>query len=191
MSPTAAPQVDPRWGDYEGEGIWHVCDECGHLKEVEQDADFRNMLEDLCREISASSRELYAAYDIGSGGGRWDVIPSEGLFKFTTADGRVAICDYGVVSSWNPDTHSWMWGWGFPDGWIAAKALAAVNVAHRAGVSNGWQAVTERLLAVNEHEAWHLTNLVAHLNGWPLVYRARVNERNCHYFALSRPTWAN
>ena len=192
MSASAAPQVDPRWGDYEGEGIWYVCDDCGHLTEIEdEDGDFRNLLEDLCEQVSQSSRDMYTAFDIGSGGGRWDVLPDDGLFKFTNANGRVAISSYGVVSSWNENTHSWMWAWGFPDGWTKPKALEAVNAAYRAGVTNDWQAVTKRLLAVNEHEAWHLTNLVAHLNGWPMVYRARVNEMNWHYFALSRPVWAN
>lgn len=191
MSATVAPQIDPRWGDYDGEGIWYVADDGGALIQTEDCPAFRSMLERLGRNVSRTSRSLYEAFGIGSKGGRWDVLPEQGLFKFTGADGRVAMANYGVVSSWNADTHSWMWGWGFPDGWVSSKALEPVNLAYRAGLGNDWQAVTKRLLAMNEHEAWHLTSLVAHLNGWPLVYRAQVNDINWHYFALSHPAWVH
>jgi hypothetical protein len=191
MSATAVQDRDPRWGDYQGEGIWYACDGCGALHETDEDAEFTALLEQVCSDIGESSHALYEEFGIHDSEGRWDVIPEEGLFKFTDADGRIATAPYGVVSSWNEKSHSWMWAWSFPEEWCPNPPRTAVEKTWEIGAANGWQAVTERLLAVNEHEAWHLTNLVAHLAGWPLVYRARVNDINWHYYAIARPVRAS
>ncbi len=187
MSATSAPDRDPNWGDYDGNGIWYACSGCKTLHETKDTPEFHALLEQLCCDIGASSREIYDMLGIGTGEGRWDVNPQEGLFTFTDPHGRVSIAPYGVVASWNERSHSWMWAWGFPENWFPEPALAASVRTLAAGKENGWQAVTERLLAVNEHEAWHLTKLVAHVNGWPLTYRAKVNDINWHYYAIARP----
>lgn len=189
MSASSIPERDERWGDYNGEGIWYACADCGTLHQTEDDVGFHNLLEHLCAEIGEQSAALYETFEVGDPNGRWATVEDQGLFEFISPDGRKAVCDYGVVSSWNERTHSWMWGWGFPDEWVHEKALKPVNHAYDLALANGWQSVTERLLAVNEHEAWHLTKLVAHLNSMPMVYRARVNDINWHYFAMTRPRW--
>ncbi len=186
-NPFRRKDQDPPESDYAGEGIWFACPDCNRLHETENGAGFRPLLERLCDEIGESSLAIYAELGLGDRSGRWDVMPEQALFKFTESDGRTAMAPYGVVASWNEDSHSWMWAWGFPEGWMPEAAVAAAQRARARGEEEGWQALTERMLAVNEEEAWHLTNLVAHLNGWPLVYRAKVNEKNWHFFAIDRP----
>lgn len=186
-----ATEIDPRWGEYQGTGIWYSCDGCGTLHPIEETTEFRALLEKLCDDIGASSQEIYASFEIGNPDGRWDIFPEEGFFKFTTADGRASIARYGVVASWNQESHSWLWAWAFPDDWTAPAALEVAKTVHAEGVKHGWQAVTEKYLAVDEDEAWHLTELAAHFSKMPLVYRAKVNEKNWHFFAIERPTWTN
>ncbi len=182
------PQDSP---DYDGEGIWFACPDCGALHPTGDDTEFRDLIEQLCCEIGASSRALYDEFGVTDPDGSWNAHPEEKLFRFTNSDGRIALAEYGVVGSWNPDSHSWLWAWGFPEDWFPEPALEVANRLYDAGLDNGWQATTERTLAVNEHEAWHLTNLAAHVSEFPMTYRAKVNDKNWHYFALSRPRWAH
>lgn len=185
-------EKDPRWGDYAGEGIWHSCPDCGALHEIDLDPGFDALLQTLCSDYRESCQALYEKFDFLGTGGRWDVIPSEGLFKMTNAQGRVAHCQYGIAASWNAQSHSWMWGWAFPEEWAMPEVVLtpARRLLERAEAEE-WEAATHPILAVNEHEAWHLTNLTAHVMGWPLAYRAPVNDLNTHYFVLSEPHWAN
>ena len=191
MSASSSPERDERWGEYRGEGIWYACPDCATLRETAHDAELYALLEQVCAELGESSAQIYQEFEIGDPYGRWATVEDQGLFEFISEDGRTAVSQYGVVASWNERSHSWMWGWGFPDGWIHPQALQAVHKAYETGLDNGWQAVPARLLAVTTHEAWHLTKLVAHLNGWPMVYRARVNDINWHYFAMTRPRWVS
>ena len=177
--------------EYSGEGIWVVCPDCGNRHEIDEDPDFRQLLERLCGEIGQSSQEIYGEFGIGSSEGRWDVLPEEPLFKFTDGNGRTAVAPYGIVASWNPDTDSWLWAWAFPEDWVPAPARTVAERLRKVGEEEGWEAATSRELAVNEHEAWHLTELAAHIAGYPLVYRARVNEQNWHYYAIDRLRWTN
>lgn len=182
---------DPRWGDYQGTGIWRPCPDCGALHEIDEDLGFRALLETLCTTVGQSSAEISDAFDIGRTGGRWTTNDAEALFSFTTASGRLAVAPYGVVASWNAQNHSWMWAWGFPEGWCQPPALAVAQMTFDEGTRKGWEAATSRLLCVNQHEAWHLTKLAAHVADLPLVYRAPVNDKNWHYFAIGRPAWVS
>ena len=180
-----------RWGDYEGEGIWYACPGCGSLHKTEADPTFAEILKEASAQVGETTQSIYDAYQIGGGAGRWDTFEAEGLFKFTSPEGRVSMAPYGVVASWNESSHSWMWGWNFPDGWIENGALNQVRTVHDIGRDHDWQAVSEKLLAVNTNEAWHLTKLCAHLLNYPLVYRAKVNEVNWHYYAIGQLEWVN
>lgn len=176
---------------YEGEGVWYRCDERGSVHEIEEAPAYRGLIEDLCRSVSQSSDEAYDRFGI-RGEGRWDVIEREGLFKFTNADGRVAMGPYGVVASWNDKTHSWLWTWAMPDDWIELEARkVCARLKERAEEEGNWEPVERGTLYVNEHEAWHLTNLAAWVSDMPMVYRARVNEKNWHYFAIGPLKWTN
>jgi len=181
---------DPRWGEYEGEGIWYACPGCDALHPIE-DPEFDALMEQLCAEYTERCQTLYDAFDFNTGG-RWDVVEEESLFILTTGEGRKVHAQYGIAASWNAKTHSWMWAWGFPHEWqLPDGILEPARRVQAEGEAQGWKAATSRLLAVNEHEAWHLTNLTAHVMGWPLTYRAKVNDINTHYFVLSEPRWAN
>lgn len=178
-------------GDYAGEGVWYECGNCDAVHEIDESASYRGLIEDLCTSVSASSREIYEQFNLGSGG-RWDTLPDHGLFKFTTGDGRVCTAPYGVVGSWNDRSHSWLWTWAMPDDWLHPPVRTVCErLKARADQEGDWEPVMHGTLFVNEHEAWHLTNLAAWVNDMPMVYRAKVNEMNWHYFALGKPTWVN
>ncbi len=178
--------------DYDGEGVWYHCGNCDARHAIDETPEYRNLIEDLCTTVSDSSRELYERLGIGSGDGRWDVLPDEGLFKFTTAEGRSAIAEYGVVGSWNDQTHSWLWTWAMPEDWLTpASRRVCETLKARADTEKDWEPVQWGTLFVNEHEAWHLTNLAAWVNNMPMVYRAKVNDLNWHYFAIAEPRWTN
>ena len=57
---------------------------------------------------------LYRDSGLSESGGCWQLFPEEGLFKVTTAQGRSWFARYGLVASWNHDSHSWLWGWAIP-----------------------------------------------------------------------------
>ena len=177
-------------GDYEGQGVWAHCDDCGSIHEIEQSEDYRNLIVDLCRDMQEPMQKLYDEFEYLKGGS-WNVDRDRGLFRLTTLDGRVSVAPYGVVASWNLTTHSWAWAWALSDGMVhPAEAAACARLAKRAE-KEGWKVALTSYLYVNEHEAWHLTNLAAHVNGWPLTYRAMVNDINYQYFAIGQPTWVN
>lgn len=182
--------ADAQHGGYSGEGIWWCCAESGRAHEV-TDAGFLDHLETLCVEIGRSSAAELEAFDLHRGDGRWQIHPEAAMFVFTTADGRRAAAEYGVIGSWNESSHSWLWAWGFPDDWLEGPEAGAARRLRAEGERRGWRAVTERHLLVNMHQAWHLTDLAAGVAGWPMVYRAKVNEANWHTFAIDRLTWLN
>lgn len=178
--------------EYDGEGIWLGCPDCGGAHEKLDDPDFAALLDRLCSEIGASSRSLYSRFGMDACDGRWDVLPREGLFKVTDVQGRTALARYGIVASWNAKSHGWLWAWGFPEAWrTPPPCLAPVHRLKDRAEAMGWRAVTTRHLKVNEHEAWHLTNLTAETNGFPMVYRARVNDVNHHYYAIDLLRWTS
>ncbi len=179
---------DERWGDYEGKGIWAPCD-CGNLHEVEQDHEFVDVMEEQCCAIGDSSQALYNEFFINELNGRWDVVPSQARFTFTRENGQQCHARYGVVGSYNQVTHSWMWAWHFPEGWEEKPALQVANRLCDLGVDKNWQPLIEPILFVNDHEAWHMAKLAAWASGYPMVYRAPVNEKNYQYFAIDRPVW--
>ncbi|MEL6523846.1 MAG: DUF6882 domain-containing protein [Pseudomonadota bacterium] len=180
---------DERWGDYNGKGIWYICPDRNTPQPTAENDAFRWMLRGLCRKLSDSSNELYDRFGLLNRNGSWEVIPDQALFKFNNAAGQTCYARYGLVASWNENSHSWMWAWGMPEGWVHPKALSVAQETRRIGEERNWQALTERLLLVDENEAWHLTQLAADLSGLPMVYRAKVNEINTHYYAIDRPVW--
>lgn len=178
-------------GDYEGEGVWYECGNCEAVHEIEEAPSYRRLIEDLCRDVGESSRAIMEEFDI-YGAGRWNALREEGLFKFTTEDGRTCIAPYGTVASWNDVSHSWLWAWAMPEGWIEdAEKAVCLKLKARADEEGDWDPVEYPRLFVNEHEAWHLTNLAAWVNDMPLTYRAKVNEINWQYFAIGRPKWTH
>ena len=142
-------------------------------------------------DVGLTSRAIYEEFQIGKEGGRWDALPEEGYIRFTLEDGRTSYASYGVAASWAQHSHSWLWSWAMPDGWVHENASVVSKRAYDFGLERDWNAMTTKSLLVNEHEAWNLTKMVAHLSDMPLVYRAKVNDINWHYFALSRPSWSN
>jgi hypothetical protein len=182
------PKPDPRWGDYEGEGIWFVCPDCEALHEV-TDVDFLNRVKVACTEISATTQQLYDAFDFGNPDGRWDVDPELARFHKTAPDGRRASGAYAVVESWNETSHSWLWSWEMGDEWMPAPAKSATKALKALCDAEGWEITTARNLLLNEEESWHITNLAAQAAGFPAVYRAKVNDINHHYFIIDHLKW--
>ena len=176
---------DDRHADYDGTGVWLCCPDCNRPHRVE-DGDFADRLEEACEDVGRTSAEIYASYGLNAGGGRWDVFPEAPLIIFTDALGRKIAGRYGVVGSWNETTHSWLWAWGFPEGWLSGPEGAAAHRIRAEGARQDWAALTTRTLLVNAHEAWHLTDLAADVMGWPMVYRVKVNDRNWHFLAIDR-----
>jgi len=184
-------QTALHWGDYPGEGIWVPHSDLEGAHPVDEPMGFRSKLERVAEEIGDSSRRLYDQYEIGVEGARWNALPKEGYIRFLHPSGRVSYSSYGVAGSWAEHSHSWLWSWAMPEGWVHSHAQVVARRARAYGVEFNWEALTTKTLLVNEQEAWNLTKLVAHLSEMPLVYRAKVNDINWHYFALSRPSWVN
>lgn len=176
---------------YAGEGIWRHCPECGGAHPIAEPAQFRSLLEQVGRDVSQTSQALYDSCDISKPGGTWQIDPDSALFRFTSPDGVRRYARYGMIGSYNRASHSWMWGWAFPEDWMPGPAR---DLAHRLrdwGGAQGWQTLLEPTLTMNEFDAWHMTELAAHVAGYPMVYRAAVNDINLHYFAIDRPMRAH
>ena len=180
-----------RWGAYGGEGIWQSGGTESGPTPLMLAPDFLQEVELICEEIGNTSRENYEEFQIGKFGDRWDALPDEGYLRFTMEDGRTCYASYGVASSWSEHSHSWLWSWAMPKGWVHPHAQVVAKRTYDLGRQNGWEALTTKSLLVNGKEAWKLTKMVAQVSGMPLVYRAKVNDINWHYFALSRPSWSN
>ena len=188
-SSPSAPQPDVAdqtfRGDYDGTGVWYECGNCDTVHEIEETSDYRALIETLCTSVSESSARLLDQHGLRTGEGRWDIMPDDALFVFTDAEGRKYTAPYGVVGSWNETSHSWLWTWAMPEGWLTPQSRAVCErLRARARQEDGWTPVLFGNLLVNEHEAWHLTNLAAWVSDMPIVYRAKVNEMNWHYFAI-------
>ncbi len=184
-------QKNDRWGDYAGEGIWSSGGSGLGPQPIGDAEEFRDLTQCINEEIGRSSRAIYDEFQIGQEGGRWDAMPDDGYIRFTLEDGRTSYASYGVAASWAEHSHSWLWSWAMPEGWVHPLAQIVSKRAHDLGQKKGWDALTTKSLLVNENEAWNLTKLAAHASEMPLVYRAKVNDINWHYFALSRPSWSN
>ncbi|MBM7068943.1 DUF6882 domain-containing protein [Actibacterium sp. 188UL27-1] len=76
------------------------------------------------------------------------------------------------------------------DGGIHPNALEGVTQSREVGEQKAWDILTNWMLLVDEHAAWHLTKLTAHLSNMSLVYRVKVNDANYHYYAIERRVWA-
>jgi len=179
---------NPRWGAYIGEGMWTPCQECGGAHPVKEADGFRTRLNRIAEEIGQSSRALYEEFQIGAEGARWNALPQDGYIRFSHPDGRTSYASYGVAASWAEHSHSWLWSWSMPEGWVHEHAQVVAKRDHDAGRDFGWDALTRKSLLVNEQEAWNLTKLFPHLSDMPLVYRGKVHDINWHYLALSRPS---
>jgi len=184
-------RTNPQWGAYAGEGIWTHSGSTLGAQPVDEPMGFRAKLERISEEVSDSSRKLYDEFRIGAEGARWNALPAEGYIRFCDPDGRTSYASYGVAASWAEHSHSWLWSWAMPKGWVHDHAQVVSKRAREYGFEFGWEALTNKSLLVNEQEAWNLTKLVAHISDMPLVYRAKVNDINWHFFALGRPSWVN
>jgi len=188
--PEGAGPEDP--GTYRGEGIWSWCSESNTARELPRTEDFVDTLKWVGASYHASLPRLYRDFGLSESGGAWEVFPDHGLFKVTTGSGRSWFAEYGLVASWNHETHSWLWAWAFPRDWqVPPPLVAAAGRTCAVGHEMGWAPLAEPSLLVNEREAWALTALAAHVSELPLIYRARVNEVNMHYFAMSTPVWVS
>lgn len=174
---------------YKGDGIFIHCENCGGYHNSPQIPEFENAVKEACIQIGSSSDRLYETFRILDPEGRWDMLPDEGTFFFTNEDGRRCFADYSLVGSWIEETHSWMWGWNLPDTHITDATRKAPDLAHAIGSEKGWPCLTTPLLMMNECEAWLLTKFAASLAKYPLVYRAKVNEKAWAYFAIDTPIW--
>lgn len=177
---------------YRGEGIWGWCRESCSAFELPKGEGFMALTRRIAAEFDATLPELYDLYHLSDQKGTWEIFPEQGLFKVTTGTGRSWYAPYGLVASWNRETHSWLWGWGIPaDHRVPPAVLTVPRRLRETGAIRGWRALTEPALLVNEHEAWLLTQLAADASDMPLVYRAQVNAVNVHFFAIGTPTWSS
>ncbi|KJZ18867.1 DUF6882 domain-containing protein [Loktanella sp. S4079] len=174
---------------YDGEGIFIKCEGCENYHRAPDLPDFDDALKAACAQLSESSQRLYETFKIRGHDGRWNVLPEEGTFYFTNSDGRRCFADFSLVGSWIEQTHSWMWGWGLPDTHITDANRKAPDLARAKGIENDWPCLTTAMLLLNDHEAWHLTEYAASLAQYPMVYRAKVNEKAWSFFAIDTPVW--
>ncbi|MDO6586310.1 hypothetical protein Q4543_12375 [Salipiger sp. 1_MG-2023] len=182
----------PSAGSYAGTGIWSYSATSHETRELAQPARLRDMLETVAADFQGSLPDLYRAWALDDPRGQWEVWPDEGLFKVTTVSGRIWYARYGLVSSWNHETHSWLWSWAFPREWETPQGILEPAWAlHREAALKGWAPGVEPSLLVNDREAMRLACLAAHVANRPMVYRAKVNEVNTHFFMLEQPVWAN
>jgi len=177
--------------DYTGEAVFVQCAECGGYHEAPKIEAYQNALETACNVVSESSHQIGEAFGLGQPDGRWDMAPDDGVFYFTNADGRRSFAEFSLVGSWIERTHSWLWGWALPDTHITERTRKAPDLARAKGEAEGWPCLTTPYLMLNANEAWHLTKYSAWLAGYPLVYRASVNEKAKAYFAIDQLRWAN
>ena len=132
---------------------------------IDETPDFRALVEQQCAKVSASSQVIYQEIGLAKPDGRWDVTPDQARFTFTEHSGTQRHARYGVIGSYNPNSHSWLWSWAFPDGWMPPAATAAAR--NCVSWAEKLAALTEPNY-LDEHEA-HMTMLGAHIMGYPLV----------------------
>jgi len=173
--------------DYDGEGIFLSCRECNNYHKAPENAAFDAAIRSACAIVSETTQQRYAEFTCTSPDGRWDMLPDEGIFYFTNADGRRSFANFSLVGSWIEHTHSWMWGWNLTQ--ITPATRKAPDLARAKGEAEGWPCLTNPSLLLNQGEAWHLTNLAAYLAEYPMVYRAKVNEKAWAYFAIDELAW--
>ncbi|MDX8353888.1 hypothetical protein SLH47_16090 [Cognatiyoonia sp. IB215182] len=174
---------------YEGEGIFLKCPDCDNYHRSPDIPSFDAAIRLACETVGATTQKSYSEYNCLSSDGRWDMLPEEGIFCFTNSDGRRCFADFSLVGSWIEATHSWMWGWNLPDTHITPANRKASDLARAKGEAEGWPCLTTPSLLLNADEAWHLTDLAAFLAGYPMVYRAKVNEKAWAYFAIDQLAW--
>ncbi len=190
--PIPTRRAQPSWGDYPGEGIWSYHAKNQQIRELAMPARVRDMIGAIARSYADALPALYAQWSLDDPNGKWEVFPEEGVFKVTTAGGRAWYARYGLLSSWNHETHSWLWSWAFPPEWTLPAVIAEPAWAlHRESARKDWAAGLEPSLLVNEREAMRLAFLAAHVSRLPLIYRARVNEVNTQFFVLDQPFWGS
>ena len=114
-------------GSYRGEGIWSWCHESNTARELPRTEDFADTLKWVGAGYHASLPRLYRDFGLSENGGAWEVFPDHGLFKVTTVSGRSWFAEYGLVASWNHETHSWLWAWAFPRDWQGPPSNAAAD----------------------------------------------------------------
>lgn len=170
-----------------GSGIQLKCPECGGYHAAPEDAAFNDLLRTACAEVGVSTQRVYSAFDIGSRGGRWDTDDEAGIIRWTHADGRRVRADYGFVGTWIEETGSFMWAWGKDQ--VAEATVGPARMTHAYGEAEGHAVLTTLYLDIEAQDAWHLTNICAHLAGRPGSYRAKVNAKAWAYFVFSEPEW--
>jgi hypothetical protein len=173
--------------EYDYEGIFVDCTECGNLHLPKPHSAFDKLVRTACSSIEASKLKLYKEFRIGEHDGRWDMNPDQGTFWFTHRDGTVAEASFGFVGTWIENTHSFKWAWDHPYTTPATESPAKRVLAY--GKEHDCEALSSNLLMLNENEAWHMAAVTAHLSEYPLTYRAKVNDKAWLYFALSAPQW--
>lgn len=188
---TARPD-QPSWGNYAGTGIWSYHATNREIRELAMPTRVHDLITKITATYVDTLPGLYADWALDDPRGKWETFPDEQVFKVTTVAGRVWYARYGLLSSWNHETHSWLWSWAFPQDWDVPKGVVEPAWAlHRESARKGWTAGLEPSLLVNEREAMRLACLAAHVSGMPLIYRAKVNAVNTQFFVLERPVWAN
>ncbi|EIE51512.1 hypothetical protein AL036_07350 [Salipiger aestuarii] len=190
LEPARPPQ--PSWGDYAGEGIWSYHATNREIRELAMPARVRDLMTRVAEGYVERLPALYTDWSLDDPRGQWEAFPEQQVFRVTTVKRRVWYARYGLLSSWNHETHSWLWAWAFPKDWkMPAGVVAPAWALHREAARKGWAAGLEPSLLVNEGEAMRLACLAAHVSGLPLIYRARVNAVNTQFFVLEQPVWAS
>ena len=182
-------KADP--GKYDGTSIFLECPDCHNYHKAPEIPAFSAAITQACSQMQATTKELYAEFDVLQPDGRWDTLPEEGIFYFTNADGRRSFANYSLVGSWIEDTHSWLWGWNLPETLITTATRRAPDLARAKGEAEDWPVLTTPMLMLNECEAWHMTDFAASLAGHPMVYRAKVNQKAWAFFAIDQLSWEN
>lgn len=172
---------------YDGEGIFLSCPDCHNYHRAPENAAFDAAIKTACAEVGDTTQQRYKEFGCLDPNGRWDMLPDEGIFYFTNADSPRCFGNFSLVGSWIAHTHSWMWGWNLPQ--ITPATRKAPDLARAKGEAEGWPCLTNSSLLLNQEEAWHLTDLAASLAGYPMVYRAKVNEKAWAYFAIDELVW--
>jgi hypothetical protein len=101
--------------------------------------------------------------------GRWDVDLDLGTLTFLNTDGTKITAPVQVVGTFNTKDSTWLWGWDHPS--IPEPVREHAWLVHAFGAKYGLEALTTRMIAASEEDAWEFAALACHLAGAQGAYR--------------------
>lgn len=176
---------DPATDDFNGEGYFVRCADCGGYHRSEAPG-FRDLIAEACTTVEPTTMAIYEEFGLSDAGGSWAYDGDTCLMTFTNGQGRRSNARFHRVGTWLPDSGSFKWAW---DADAPDPTRSAVARLRGMGTDLGFDVLVQPLLLVGKKEAWHLAKLTAWASNLPLVYSVPVTETCRSFMALERPVW--